>query len=484
MRDSPAPQSSLRLLACAAAAALLSACSVGPDYHRPVVPETASLTRSHLPIEDGSIATVDAQWWTAFGSSELDALVQEALAHSPTLEAAQETLKAAQHNVVAQRGYFLPSVQLGYNASRQNTGKSMSAPLESGDSIYSYHTLGLSVSYAPDIFGSNRRQVEGAEGMVQQQRMQLAAARLTLTSNLVAAVIQTAMLREQGELTRQAIAAAQDQVRHMQQQLRNGYASAIDVATQQTLLLQLQQSLPPLETSLEQTRNLVATLLARTPDQAPPGPALASFHLPALPRAIASRLVEQRPDVRVAEAQVQQSSAAVGVAHAARLPQLSLTAAYGGGATRFSQMFAAGNPVWSLGAGLLAPIFNGGTLKARESAAEAELRASAAQYRGTVLSAFQDVANSLYALDSGERALTTSEQSEQTSQTTWQLTNSQFHNGYVAKPALLAAEQSYLQARAATVQSRGTQYGNAVALFQSLGGGVIGGDEEVGAAAQ
>lgn len=458
--------------AAALLALLLAGCAVGPDYQRPELPQPASLTRGPLATE-GQVATVDAQWWTAFGSPELDAQVQEALTHSPTLEAARATLRAARQNVIAQRGFFFPSVGLGYEHTRQNSGESMSSALDSGEPLYSYHTAQLSISYTPDILGANRRQVEGLQAAEENQRLQLQAAQLTLTGNLVAAVIQSAMLQEQVALTTRAVDTAQQQLRHMHKQQENGFVSGLDVATQQTLLLELEQSLPPMEVSLEQTRNLVATLLGRTPDAAPAVPALASFHLPALPKAVASQLVEQRPDVRAAETEVQQASAAVGVAKAERLPQLSITAAYGGGATRFSQMFAAGNSVWSVGAGLLQPLFNGGTLRAKQRAAEAELEAAAASYRGTVLAAFQDVANALYAMDGSARALRMSEQSEHASQTTWKLTQSQFQQGFAGKPALLAAEQAYLQAQAATVGARGSQYGDAVALFQSLGGSVL-----------
>ena len=259
----------------------------------------------------------------------------------------------------------------------------------------------------------------------------------------------------------------------MRKQQANGYASGMDVATQQTLLLQLQQQLPPLQKSLEQTRNLVATLMARTPDQAPALLPLSSFRLPLLPQVVPSQLVQQRPDIRAAETQVQQASAAVGMATAARLPQLNISAAFGGGATSFASMFSSGNVIWSLGAGLLAPVFNGGTLQAHQKAAQAELEASAASYKSTVLSAFQDVANSLYAVDTDTRALQMSQDSESASQTTMKLTDSQLKVGYASMPTALAARQSWLQARAASVAARGSLYGDVVALYQSLGGGVL-----------
>ncbi|MPS94214.1 MAG: efflux transporter outer membrane subunit [Comamonas sp.] len=456
-------------------AVLLAGCAVGPDYVRPEVQKPQSLTRTPvataLPVS--TTGGIGHQWWQAFGSAELDSIVQEALDKSPSIEAAQATLRAAHQNVVAQRGYFLPSAQLGYNPTRQNTGQSLSPPLNNGESLYTYHTAQLSVSYAPDLFGSNRRQVEGLQAAEESQRLQLQAARLSLAANLVAAVIQTSMLQEQTDLLQQATEAAQQQLQHMRKQQANGYASGLEVATQQTLLLQLQQQLVPLQKSLEQTRNLVATLMARTPDQAPALLPLSGYQLPLLPQVVPSQLVDQRPDIRAAETQVQQASAAVGVATAARLPQLSISAAYGGGATTFARMFSAGNVTWALGANLLAPLFNGGTLRARQQAAEAELQASAASYQSTVLSAFQDVANALYAVDADARALRMSRDSEEASYTTWKLSDSQLKAGYASMPTSLAAKQSWLQAQAARVAAQGSLYGDVVALYQSLGGGVL-----------
>ena len=189
-----------------------------------------------------------------------------------------------------------------------------------------------------------------------------------------------------------------------------------------------------------------------------------------------SQLVAQRPDIRAAETQIQQASAAVGVATAARLPQLGISAAYGGGATSFARMFSAGNIVWSLGASLVAPIFSGGTLLAHQKAAQAELEASTASYQGTVLSAFQDVANALYAVDTDSKALQMSQDSESASATTWKLSQSQLKAGYASLPTALAAKQSWLQARAASVAAQGSLYGDVVALYQSLGGGVLDAD--------
>ncbi|WP_370590549.1 efflux transporter outer membrane subunit [Xylophilus sp. ASV27] len=447
-------------------------CAVGPDYVKPAVPTPAALTREPLATA-GSGGPVARDWWKAFGSPTLDAMVAQALARSPTIEAAQATLKAARENVIAQRGFFFPSLSAGYNASRQKVGDSLSPPLNSGATLYNYHTAQLNISYAPDVFGANRRQVEGLQAAEEGQRLQLEAARLTLASNLVAAALQAAMLAEQSALLGQAVATTQEQLRYMRKLQRNGYASGLEVATQENLLIQMQQQLPPLQKQLEQTRNLIAVLGGQTPDTPLPAMALSSVRLPQLPTAVASDLVAQRPDVRAAETQVQAASAAIGVAKAARLPQLSITAALGGGATAFSQMFAAGNGTWALALGLLQPIFSGGTLSARQRAAEAELQAAAAQYRGTVLGAFQNVADTLYALDIDTRSLRMAEASEAATRTSFELTQLQLRQGYSSQPSVLAAQQAWLQAQAARVAAYGTLLGDTVALYQALGGGVL-----------
>jgi len=464
------PRRPAAAIAAAVVLALSGCAAVGPDYEKPAAPLPAALTRDALPL-DLRAGPVAPDWWTVFGSPQLDAMVAEGLARSPTVETAQATLRAAQENVTAQRGLFYPQVQAGVNATRQNVGRVQQSPLNSGDTVFRYHTASLSVGYAPDLFGGTRRAVEQAQATADNQRWQLEGARLTLASNLVGAILQTAMLAEQADLTAQAVAAMQEQLRVMRNLQRNGYSSGLDVATQENLLSQVQQSLPPLEKSLEQSRNLTAVLMGRTPDAALPTLRMADIRPPALPRAVPSELVARRPDVRQAEADLHAASAAIGVAKAARFPQLSLTASLGGGATEFGQMFAAGNTVWSIGSGLLAPIFAGGTLQARQRIAEAQFDAAAAQYRLSVLTAFQNVADTLYALSIDQRALQVADASVAATQAGYQLTQSQLDRGYASRPSMLAAQQAWLQAQSARVATYGTLIGDSVALYQALGGG-------------
>jgi NodT family efflux transporter outer membrane factor (OMF) lipoprotein len=475
-----------RMAATAVLIALCSGCAVGPDYHRPVTANPDGYTRSPLPATIGNGAnTQDAQhlepgaqisqtWWSVFGSSALNALVQRAFAHNPSIQSAQAALRQAQENVIAQRGAYLPSVQIGYSPSRQkNAVDTISPTLTSGAAMYTLHTAQLSIAYAPDVFGLNRRTVESLQAQADTQRFQLEAAYLTLASNVVAAAIQESALRAQIDATQDIIAASTRSLAIMRQQASLGGASGLDVAAQETALAQAQQSLPALQKQLEQTRDLLAVLAGSPPAQdGNEDFDLAGFTLPqALPLSLPSQLVEQRPDVRAAEAQVHAASAQVGIALANRLPQFSISGNYGGSSTHFSDMFKQGNTFWGLTGNLTQTVFDFGTLKHRQRAAEAALEQSAAQYRTVVLSAFQNVADTLYALDADARTLTAATQAEVSAKKTLELTRKQVELGFVSGLSLLTAEQAYQQARVTQIQAQAARFSDTAALIQALGGG-------------
>jgi len=469
-----------------AAALGCAGCAVGPDYHRPALPSTDSYTREALPQNIGSGEhsgdtqrllpgqKIARDWWTTFGSPELDALVREAFAHNPSIESAQAALRQAQENVEAQRGAYLPTLQANYSASRQkNAVGTISPTLTSGQALYTLHTAQLTIAYAPDVFGLNRRTVEALAAQAESQQYQLDAAYQTLASNVVAAAIEEAALRAQIEATGDIIASDTRALAILRKQAELGYASGLDVAAQETALAQARQTLPPLQKQLEQTRNQLAVLTGKLPAQG----GSESFELEHLqlpgevPLSLPSQLVEQRPDVRAAEAQVHAANAQVGVALANRLPQFSISGQYGGSATQFSRMFDTGNKFWGLTGGVTQTIFDFGTLKHRQRAAEAALQQAAAQYRGVVLGAFQNVADTLYALDADARTLAAATQAEDAARHTLDLTHKQLDAGQVNGLALLNAQAAYQQARMATVQARAARYSDTAALILALGGG-------------
>lgn len=495
-------------LACAA---LLGACAAGTDYQRPAAPTAQGYAAAVLPAATASAPTpggaaqtlvvaheVRADWWRLFQSPALDALVERALAAHPSIEAAQAALRAAQQNVIAQRGYFYPSVQVGYSPSRtklagnqggnspgvQGDGSVIStaqnAPASQGGTApynapvtYNFHTAQLTVGYVPDVFGANRRQLEALQAGVDVQQYQLQATALTLASNVVAAAIQEALLRRQIAVTEEVVDAGERSLAIVQRQLDAGYASRLDVATQQAALAQNRLLLPPLHKQLEQTRNLLRALLGQPQDVALSElPDLDALTLPEeLPVTLPSALVEQRPDVRAAEAQLHAATALVGVAAANRLPQFAIDASWGGGASHLSQMFWGSGLFFNLSASVAQTLFDGGTLSARQRAAEEAVRQADAQYRATVLTAFQNVADAIRAIHADAQTLAGAVQAEQASRQAVGLARRQLAGGAIDRLTLLLAEQTYRQSLLGLAQARAARFGDAAALFQALGGG-------------
>ncbi len=482
-------------------AMLLAACAVGPNYQRPTVPPASSFSPTPLPSSTASASgtagvsqtlavgrDISAEWWTLFQSPALNALIERAFAANPTIDAAVAALKQAQENVYAQRGFFFPTLQASYQAQRTKlSGNTATAntpiygsngtPIQPSGAAqpvtYNFHTAELTVGYTPDVFGGNRRQVESLQAQADQARLQLEAAYVTLASNVVAAALQEASTRAQIAAVRAIVEDNRRALEILRGQFRLGYAMRLDVAAQESALAQAQALLPPLEKQLEQTRDLLRVLAGNAPDHDVPETfELTQLHLPEeLPISLPSKLIEQRPDVRAAEEQVHAASAQVGVAVANRLPQFALTGDLGGNATQFSQMFLGSGTFWDIIGSVSETIVDGGTLRHRQRAAEQGLVQAAAQYRSTVLAAFQNVADTLHALYADADALKSAVAADQAARITLDLTRKQLQAGYVNYLSLASAEQSYQQAQIALVQAQASRFGDTAALFQSLGGG-------------
>jgi NodT family efflux transporter outer membrane factor (OMF) lipoprotein len=498
----------IRLSLLVAASALAASCAVGPRYHRPQPPADAGYAPTPLPQSSASAAIhggeaqhlidgrdVPFEWWELFKSSALNALVERAFRANPTIAAAQAALVQAQELVYAQQGYFFPTLGANYSFARtkiagnftvddspgtQGDGHNLNPPLldlknspHTAPLIYNYHTAEFTVGFVPDVFGANWRQMESLAAQRDAQRFALEATYITLASNVVAAAIQEASLRAQIAATQQIIAADEKSLQILRDQLRLGFAMRIDVAAQETALAQAKATLPPLEEQFEQTRDLIRALVGNLPNQ----DVSETFELdalqlpPELPLSLPARIIEQRPDVRAAEAQLHAANAQLGVAVAAMLPQLSITGAYGGNADEFAWMFRHGGPFWNLVGNVTQPVFEGGTLLHRKRAANEALKQAAAQYQSSVLTAYQNVADTLHASLSDADALAANVRAEDAAKVTYDLTRRQMEVGYVNYLTLLNAEAAYNQALLARVQAQATRFGDTVALFQALGGG-------------
>jgi len=467
--------------------ALATSGCVGPNF----VPPAAPAVDGYLP---GKLASpgptprppnvpaqhfvtgeaVSSRWWAAFRSEPLNHLIRDAVNHSPTLQTAEAAIKIAQYNALAQRGVWFPQVGAEYQpAQQQVSGASPGGPGSQTPSVFMLHTAQVTVSFVPDVWGANFRAVENLDAVTEQQLFQLEAAYLTLTSNVVAGAIQEASLRGQIAATERIIAIERRLLDILKRQQNLGQASMADVLAQEAALAAVEQLLPPLQKQLAQLRDLLTALAGRlSVDEVAQKFDLAHFKLPAnLPISVPSKLVDQRPDVRQAEANMHAASALIGVAIAARLPNFPISGNAGAAAFSLADLFTPGTNFYTLAATATQPIFDGFTLYNKQKAAEAALEQAEAQYRSTVITAFQNVADALRALQADARAMKAAVHSEETAKASLDIVEKQLNAGQVNLLAVLNAQQTYLTAVVTRVQTEATRLSDTTALFMALGGG-------------
>jgi len=476
----------MRLALLALGACTLGACTMGPDFRSPDPPATGlylaedqptNLVAANIPGGETQriVQNLDipGQWWAVFHLRPLNDLIERSLTANPDIHAAQAALRAAQFNARAQRATLFPTLQAGVGASQNQVSNVLSPPTASGDFIYSLFTVGFTISYTLDLFGANRRAIESLEALAEAQCFQLEAAYLSLASNVVAAAIQEASLRAQIEATQRIIAAQRETLDILRRQEGLGAVTGADVAQQEAALAQAEATLPPLQKALAQGRNLLATLSGRFPSvRIGEHFELSDLVLPPdLPLSLPSQLVEQRPDIRAAEATLHSASAQVGVATANQFPQITLNAGFTPTSIVFNQLFLPGQLSSVAGASILQTIVDGGALAAKKRAAQAALEQADAQYRSTVLTAFRNVADVLRALEYDALALQAAVAAERASANSLTIARRRLELGDTTYVVVLAAELSYRQTLLARVQAQANRFTNTAALFQALGGG-------------
>ena len=466
----------------------VSGCAVGPNFSPAPAPDVTGYVRGNLASADPgkgppaipgqrflSGADVSTRWWAAFKSQPLNELVKESVNHNPNLQAAESAIKIAHYNALAQRGLFFPQIA-GSSSTQQilvaNPQQVPPIPTAGPQSEFSLVTNQLTVSFVPDIWGGNFRAVESLDAVTEQQLFQLEAAYLTLTSNVVTAAIQEASLRGQIEATRRIIAIEKHLLDILKRQQQFGQAAQADVLAQDAALAQAEELLPPLEKQLAQQRDLLTSLAGQyAADEIRQKFDLAHLKLPTnLPISLPGKLVDQRPDVRAAEANMHSAAAQIGVAIAARLPNITLSANGGSAAFNWPQVFAPGTGFFTLGAAAAAPIFDGLTLYHKQKAAEAALEQAEAQYRATVITAFQNVADALRALQADAKAIRAARRAEDTAKASLDIVQRQLDQGQVNQLAVLNAQQTYLNAAVTRVQTEANRLSDTAALFMALGG--------------
>ncbi|MCF7987550.1 MAG: efflux transporter outer membrane subunit [Methylovulum sp.] len=452
----------------------LSACTLGPDFKRPD-PPNVSTYRQNKATEQALVLgkELPGQWWTLYHSKPLSALIAQAIKHNPDLQSAHATLVQAQELAQAKKGSLLPSLDASAFSTRQQISGAQFGNPSMGGSVFSLYNTSVKVSYTLDVFGAIRRQIENLSAQADYQRFQLEAAFLTIAANIVTTALQEASLRAQITATEQIIDAQAQQLNVIQQQFDLGSTSKAAVLAQQSTLAQTRTYLPPLQQALAQTRHRLTTLVGTFPST----DLAAQFNLDelslpdALPLSLPAKLVEQRPDIRAQEAALHAASAQIGVVTASVFPDFTISSNVGSIATQASGLFMPGSEIWNLTANLLQPVFHGGDFTHKRQAAVASYEQAAAQYRSTVLKAFQDVADTLSALEFDENALKTQDAALQAAQESLSLTQTQFNIGAVSYVSLLNAQRDYQQARMGRIKAQAARLADTAALFQALGGG-------------
>jgi NodT family efflux transporter outer membrane factor (OMF) lipoprotein len=467
-------------------AAVLCACTAGPDFHRPDAIADSAYTAVAQPLEtagaDGpggntqrfvTAESVGGAWWRAFASDELNRLVEQALDASPTIEQARATLAQAAEDYQAQAGATIwPQVDAALNITREklNPAATGIGSVLGARKIppFTLYQATVSVFYSLDLAGGNRRALEALSAQIDNRRFELDAARLTLAGNVVTTAVHRASLSKQLSLTEALLNAELRQLDIDEGRYRAGGISNAELLAQRTLIEQTRATLAPLRAQLAQADHRLAVYLGRTPAQGTGAlPELDALTLPKdIPLALPSTLAQQRPDIRASEALLHQASANIGVATANLYPKIDLTARMGPEGTGLSDLLN----VWALGAGLTQPIFHGGQLHARERSAEQAYAAAAAAYRQTVLEGLQQVADALRALEADALELASRDRAQRDADAALQIARRRFDVGGVSEYAVLDAQRQALQTMLDRTRIQAQRMMDTAALFQALGG--------------
>jgi NodT family efflux transporter outer membrane factor (OMF) lipoprotein len=459
----------LRSFLVALAAALLSSCAAGPDYVRPTLGVPAAYKESGQWKPAEPRAAVSGQpWWQAYGDPALDALMRDAQDANQNLRQAEAAYRQARAIADAARAGLFPSIGLNAGAQRVRTNSS-------GVRVGDTYSLGLSASWEPDLWGGVRRTIESGDAGAQASADDLAAARLSIQTTLAQDYLQLRITDQQRDLYAATVDAYARALRLTRAQHAAGVALQSDVALAESQLAQAQAQAVDLDATRAQLEHAIAVLTGRAPAQFTLAPAPANqplaLQLPASPVALPSQLLEHRPDIAAAERRAALANANIGVARAAYFPALTLGGTDGFSAAALGSLFDTPGRVWSLGAALAQTIFDGGLRRARSAQAEAAYDIAVAQYKETVLAAFQQVEDNLALLRLLDQESALQAQAVRSSQQAEQLALNQYRAGTTSYLSVVTAQALSLGNQRSAVQLRGRLMAASIALVAATGGG-------------
>lgn len=463
------PRMPLLTRACAAVLlpAWLAGCSVAPPYEPPALAtplptafkEAGALWQPAAPAD----AIDRGAWWTLFGDPDLDRLAAQVQVSNQNIAAAVAAYAQAQALVREQRAGLLPGVNL--SASETRSGGEGSA--RRGTTAQA----ALGASWAPDVWGRLGSTVDSARASAQASEADLAAARLSAVGSLVTAYFQLREADAEADLLRATVEAYERSLRIARNRYDAGVAAQSDVLQARTQLANARADLATVQRNRAGYEHAIAVLAGQPPSAfaLPPGTWVA--RVPEVPAALPSTLLERRPDIAAAERAVAAANAQIGVQRSAYFPSFSLTASLGRSGAGLGDLFSASGALWSLGLSAAQTVFDGGAIAARVEQARAAREARIANYRQTVLGAFQTVEDQLTAV----RTLQAQEPLRQEAVSAAQRTEEQLLNRYragqVGYTEVVTAQVAALSARRALLQLQVNRQLAAASLVQALGGG-------------
>jgi NodT family efflux transporter outer membrane factor (OMF) lipoprotein len=461
---------------------LVASCAVGPNFKPPEAPPVTQYTSGQEPTKtiaaDGKAQTFEAgsqvvqEWWQLFKSPQLDMVIKEAVAQNHSLQAALARLRQSQETLKAGYGVFFPQFGGSFQAQREKFSPAQFGTVFPG-STFNLYTFTASVSYILDVFGEQRRTVENLAAQRDYQKFTALATNLTLLGNVANAAIAAAGYRAQIEATEQLIRLQEEQVRLTESQSTAGITPYAEVVSLKAQLAATEATLAPLRQNLSKSQHLLAALVGRTPGQwASPHFNLAEFTLPReLPVTLPSELVRQRPDILAAEGQLHAATANIGVATAALFPSFTLSGDIGKNVTDLTKIFSKAGNFWSFGGSVSQPFFQGGTLWFQRKAAIEATQASLEDYKQVVVTAFQQVADTLRALEHDAELLKAQSQALSSAQEALDLVQANYAGGMVNYLQVIIANNQYQQAKLGYIQAQALRLQDTAALFVALGGG-------------
>jgi multidrug efflux system outer membrane protein len=459
------------LLAGLSLTLLLSAgCAVGPNYKRPSV-DVPGMYRGTTPQDAAQPAPEslgDQKWWEVFQDRQLQDLIHTALQHNYDVRIAATRILEAQAQLGITRADQLPTISGGASAVNERNPRTKFFP----EYETSANQVDVSLAWELDFWGKYRRATESARASLLATQWAREAIVNTLVSDVATAYFQLRSLDLQLEISRQTLASRQDSLQ-LTQTLANGGATAmLDVRQAEQLVFTAAETIPDLERQIEQQENFLSTLLGNNPGPIARGMTLTEQpHVPEIPAGLPSSLLERRPDIREAEAQLMAANAQIGVAKAAYFPQINLTASAGYQSSALTSLFTGPAGLWSFGGSLVQPIFTGGRIRSNVRFTEARQQEALLTYRQTIQQAFRGVSDSLVEYRKDREFREYQQQLALSAQDAAQLSEMRYRGGAASYLEVLTNETNYFDAQLGLAQAQLNELAGLVRIYRNLGGG-------------